>query len=94
MIVTKPGYGIISECIAASRPILTRRAGTSAVRRPRARMPRYVRCAYIDQPLLLEGTWARSIETLMGQPAPPETLAMNGAEAAAAELSSLLDASR
>ena len=53
-----------------------------------------MRCAYIDQPSLLEGTWARSIEELLAQSPPPETLAMNGAEAAAAELSSLLDASR
>ena len=95
VIVTKPGYGILSECIAAQRPILYTSRGHFREYDVLVReMPRYVRCAYIDQQSLLKGTWARSIETLLAQPAPPETLALNGAEVAAAALSSLLDASR
>jgi hypothetical protein len=95
VIVTKPGYGIISECIAADRPILYTSRGHFREYDVLVRhMPRYVRCQHIDQPSLLGGTWARSIETLLARPAPPEMLPMNGAEVAAAELSAFLGASR
>jgi len=95
VIVTKPGYGIISECIAADRPMLYTSRGNFREYEVLVReMPRYLRCAYIDQPSLLGGVWSRSIEKLLAQPAPPETLPANGAAVAAAELSSFLDASR
>jgi hypothetical protein len=95
VIVTKPGYGIISECIAANRPMLYTSRGNFREYDVLVReMPRYLRCAYIDQPSLLGGLWSRTVEKLLAQPAPPETLPLNGAAVAAAELSSFLDASR
>ena len=95
VIVTKPGYGIISECIAANRPMLYTSRGHFREYDVLVReMPRYLRCEYIDQASLLGGTWSRSIERLLDQPAPSETLSMNGADVAAAELSAFLDGSR
>ena len=95
VIVTKPGYGIISECIAANRPMLyTSRGHFREYDLLVREMPRYLRCQYLDQASLLGGAWARSIETLLAQPAAPETLPINGADVAAAELSSFVDASR
>ena len=95
VIVTKPGYGIISECIAANRPMLYTSRGNFREYDVLIReMPRYLRCEYIDQTSLLAGTWITSIERLLAQPASPERMPMNGADVAAAELSSFLDASR
>jgi hypothetical protein len=95
VIVTKPGYGIISECIAASQPILFTSRGHFREYHVLVReMPRYLRCAYIDQPSLFGGRWRRPIENLLAQPQPAETLPMNGADVVAAELSAFLDASR
>ena len=95
VIVTKPGYGIISECIVANRPILYTSRGHFREYDVLVReMPRYLRCAYIDQASLLGGRWRRRIEELLAQPSPPETLPTNGADVAAAEISAFLDASR
>ena len=95
VIVTKPGYGIISECIAASRPMLYTSRGHFREYDVLVReMPRYLRCEFLDQQSLLGGMWARSIEKLLEQPVPLETLPLDGAEVAAAELSSFVDASR
>ena len=91
VVVTKPGYGIISECIAAGRPMLYTSRGHFREYDVLVRaMPRYLRCKYIDQQSLLAGTWTQALDELLKQPAAPETLAMDGADVAAAELVSAL----
>jgi L-arabinokinase len=95
VVVTKPGYGIISECIAADRPMLYTSRGHFREYDVLVRaMPRYLRCEYIDQRSLLAGRWTHALDDLLKQPAAPETLAMNGADVAAEELVSALDGSR
>jgi len=85
VVMTKPGYGIVSECIAN---------GTALVYTSRGRfaeydvfvgeMPRYLRCAFIDNEALLAGRWRAAIERAYHAPAPPERPATNGAETIAA----------
>lgn len=84
VVVSKPGYGIVSECIANATPLLY----TSRGRMPEydvfvEQMPRMLRCRYIDQETLLAGQWADAVEALLAQPAPPSTPMINGADVAA-----------
>lgn len=94
-VVTKPGYGIIAECIAAGTPMLYTSRGEFREYDLLVReMPRYLRCMYIAQRELFAGEWMDPLRTLSARPAPPETLAATGADAAAGALISRLDASR
>ena len=85
--VSKPGYGIVSECVAN---------GTALLYTSRGRfveydvfvdeMPRVLRCRYISQEDLLAGRWADAIDALLAQPAPPERPRVDGAAIAADEI--------
>jgi hypothetical protein len=84
VVVTKPGYGIISECIANDTAILyTSRGDFREYPVLVQEMPRYLRCAFIDHEDLFSGTWAPHLDRLLAQPAPPEKPATNGAQIAA-----------
>jgi hypothetical protein len=85
VVVTKPGYGIISECIASGSAIVYTSRGRFAEYDVLVReMPRYLRCVYLDQESLLAGRWRTALETAVDAPAPPEHPATNGAEVVAA----------
>jgi L-arabinokinase len=91
IIVTKPGYGIVSECIAAGARCSTRRAADS----PKydvlvAAMPRYLRCHFIDHDALFGGRWRHALDAVMSLPTPPEKPTADGAEVAAAMISAQL----
>ena len=85
VVLTKPGYGIVSECLAN---------GTALVYTDRGRfpeydvfvreMPRFVRCAYLDNAAVLTGRWRDAIEAAYGAPAPPERPRTDGADVVAA----------
>ena len=82
--VTKPGYGIIAECIANNTAMLYTSRGVFREYEYLVRdMPRYLRCRFIEQADLFAGRWRAPLEALAAQPAPPETMATNGAEVAA-----------
>jgi hypothetical protein len=84
VVVTKPGYGIIAECLANNTAILyTDRGRFIEYDVLVAAMPRFLRCAYIDHADLFAGRWQGHLEKLLAQPAPPERPATNGAEVAA-----------
>lgn len=83
-VVTKPGYGIISECIANETAVLyTSRGHFVEYDVLVAELPRYTRCRFIDQTDLMAGRWADAVEGLLGQPPPPVRAAVNGAAVAA-----------
>jgi L-arabinokinase len=83
-VITKPGYGIVSEGIACRTPILYTSRGDFREYDVIVRdMPRYVRCRYISQDDLFAGRWRASLDALVAQPPPPETPAINGADVAA-----------
>ena len=91
VVVTKPGYGIISECIANRTAILYTSRGHFPEYDVLVReMPKYVRAQYIEQEDLLAGRWAPSLERLLASPPPPITPAINGAEVAAEIISNIL----
>ena len=95
VVVTKPGYGILSECISANRPMLYTSRGQFREYDVLVReMPKYIRCRFIEQPALMSGSWQGTINALLAQPPAPETMALNGAAVAARLISDLLDASR
>jgi L-arabinokinase len=84
VVATKPGYGIISECVANGTALLY----TSRGRFPEydvmvREMPRVLRCAFLDQESLLTGRWQAALDALHASPAPSERPPTNGATAAA-----------
>jgi UDP:flavonoid glycosyltransferase YjiC (YdhE family) len=87
VVVTKPGYGIVSEAMANDTAILYTSRGRFVEYDVLVReMPRFVRSAFIDPQDLLCGNWAAALERLLSQPAPPERPATNGADVAAEEI--------
>ena len=87
VVVTKPGYGIISEAISNSTALVYTSRGHFAEYDVLVReMPKYLRAQFITQQDLLSGNWKPSLESVVSLPAPPEKPATNGADVAAAEI--------
>ena len=83
VVVSKPGYGIISECIANDTALLyTSRGDFREYPVLVAAMPHYLRCAYVEQEELLSGHWPQHLDRLLAQP-PKERPPTNGAAIAA-----------
>ena len=87
IVVSKPGYGIVSECIANGAALLYTTRGRFAEQAVMtAEMPRILRCRFIPPEDLLGGRWTHAIEALLAQKAPANRLATNGADVAAKEI--------
>ena len=87
VVVTKPGYGIISECLANETAMLYTSRGHFVEYDVMVReMPRVLRCRYIDQDELLAGRWCEPLNALLESPAAPERPPSNGADVAAAAI--------
>ena len=81
VVLTKPGYGIISECIANDTALVYTSRGRFAEYDVLVReMPRYLRCAYIDNETLLAGRWRLALESAVDAPPPPEQPRTDGAD--------------
>jgi L-arabinokinase len=84
IVATKPGYGIIAECIANGTAVLyTSRGHFIEYDVLVADIPRYLRCAFIDHDDLFGGRWKTSLDKIMASPLPAERPATNGAEVVA-----------
>lgn len=84
VVVAKPGYGIISECVANRTAMLYTSRGHFPEYDVMVReMPRVLRCAYLDQAALLAGRWRTALDRLLDAPAPPDRPATDGAGRAA-----------
>ena len=91
-VVSKPGYGIISECIANDTAILyTSRGHFPEYDVLVQEMPKYLRNAFIDHDHLFEGTWEKAIDKLLAQPKIKKKPETNGADVAADLLLKALD---
>lgn len=91
VVVTKPGYGIISECLANDTALLyTSRGDFREYQVLVDAMPQFLRCGFIDHADLFAGRWAAHLNALLAQPEPPTRPATNGAEVAADILLSIL----
>ena len=92
VVVTKPGYGIISECIANDTAILyTRRGHFPEYDVLVEEMPKYLRSAFISQDDLFAGKWESPLDKLLAQPKPKKKPETNGADVAAEILLKALD---
>lgn len=90
-VVTKPGYGILSECISTGTPMLyTSRGVFREYDVLVAEMPRFIRCRFVAPADLIAGHWGHALDALLDQPPAPDTMAVNGAEVAADLLSEWL----
>jgi L-arabinokinase len=84
VVLTKPGYGIIAECIATGAAMLyTSRGYFREYDLLVAELPRYLRSRFIGQDDLFAGRWREGLESVLTQRAPLETLATDGAGVAA-----------
>jgi hypothetical protein len=84
VVITKPGYGIIAECLANDTALLyTSRGDFVEYGVLVEAMPRFLRAAFIDHADLFAGRWTPHLDRLLGQPDPPERPATNGADVAA-----------
>jgi UDP:flavonoid glycosyltransferase YjiC (YdhE family) len=91
VVITKPGYGIVSECAST---------GTAMVYTSRGEFREYdvlvgamsqiVRAEFISQPDLFAGRWRQALDAVVNRPRPQVTLATNGAEVAAKRIQSML----
>jgi L-arabinokinase len=70
-VITKPGYGIISDAIANDTALLYTSRGRFAEYEVLVReMPRYARVQFIAQEDLRAGRWRTAVETLLASPRP------------------------
>jgi L-arabinokinase len=84
VVVSKPGYGIVSECIANGAALLYTDRGRFAEHDVFvAQMPDVLRTRFIPQDDLVAGQWREPVVALLRQPSPPRSLATNGAAVAA-----------
>jgi L-arabinokinase len=87
VVVTKPGYGIISEAIANDASVLyTSRGHFVEYDVLVGEMPKYLRAQFITQGQLLKGDWSSELNRLLLKPPPPERPALDGADVAAGEI--------
>jgi hypothetical protein len=73
VVITKPGYGIVSECIANGTAMLyTSRGHFVEYDVMVLEMPKVLRCAFIPQDELLAGRWRARLDRLHDAPPAPE----------------------
>lgn len=93
-VVTKPGFGIIAECIANDAAVLyTSRGHFPEYDVIVEEMPKYLRSAFIGQDDLFAGKWESHLTKLLAQARPKnyKKLETNGADVAAEILLKALD---
>jgi L-arabinokinase len=87
VVVSKPGYGIVSECIANGAALLYTSRGRFAEQDVFIReMPEALRCRALPQEDLLSGRWRDAVSALLAQDAPARTPSTDGAAVAAAAI--------
>lgn len=83
-VITKPGYGIVSDCLANRTPVLYTARGQFAEYGPLvAGLERFGVAAFIGNEDLLAGNWRGSLDALLRLPRTWPDLPANGAEVAA-----------
>jgi L-arabinokinase len=79
VVITKPGYGIVSEAIAAGTAVLyTRRGDFREQQLLIDGLHRFTRSQEIDNARLRSGDWGESLETLCQSAFPAERLPTHG----------------
>jgi L-arabinokinase len=84
VVVSKPGYGIVSECIVNGTALLYTSRGRFAEYDVFVReMPEVLRCRFLPQEDLIAGRWNDGIRELTAMPPPRRQLHVDGADVAA-----------
>lgn len=84
VVATKPGYGIIAECIANQRPLLYTDRGDFVEYEVLVQaMPRWLRARYMPHERVFSGNWDEDIDRVLAMPAPIEQPSTRGADAVA-----------
>ena len=84
VVLTKPGYGIISDCIANGTAMLYTPRGAFREYDVLVReIPRFLRCQFLPMDAFVLGRWLEGLEWLAAAPAPPEQMPANGADVVA-----------
>ena len=90
VVISKPGYGIVSECVANGTALLyTSRGRFLEYDVFIAEMPRVLRCRYLPRTDLLAGRWGDAVRALLEQPEAPERPRVDGSAVAASEILNL-----
>jgi len=83
-VITKPGYGIVSDCLANRTPVLyTSRGAFAEYPRLVEGLERFGVCQFISNRDLLAGHWGPALAALARRPRRWPELPMDGAEVAA-----------
>ncbi len=90
IVVSKPGYGIVSECIANKTALLYTSRGYFVENEVMVEaMQQVMRCRFIAQDALREGDWQPGIDALLAQGPPIAEMRSDGADVAARAVLSL-----
>lgn len=90
-VITKPGYGIVSECLVNRVPVLYTGRGRFAEYDCLVEgLQRFGVCRFIANDDLLAGNWREGLDSLLAQPRHWPDLPADGAETAAGILHDLL----
>lgn len=81
VVVSKLGYGIVSECVASRvRLVYPRRTGFGEDLITESQMPTYVPIREISRNDYLAGRWADPVRQVLACPMPSATISINGAQ--------------
>ena len=84
VVATKPGYGIIAECVANDTAMIYTSRGRFVEYEVLVReMPKYLRASFLSNEDLYAGRWQDALEAVAAQPDPPERPRVDGAEVVA-----------
>ena len=84
VVVTKPGYGIIADCVANRTAMLyTSRGRFVEYDVLVEQMPRFLKCEFIELEAFLAGRWRAALRRLLEKPGPAEQPRTDGADVVA-----------
>ena len=84
VVITKPGYGIVAECVASGTAMLyTSRGHFREYDVLVQALQRFARSRFLPQDDLFAGRWLAGLDALLQEPPPPEQMRIDGADVAA-----------
>ncbi len=91
VVVSKPGFGLLSECVVNSKPLVyADRTDFREYELLVREMPRYLQCVHVDTQSLYRGELEEALERLGSQAKPPEHMPAGGADIAARHIAAFL----
>lgn len=91
IVVGKPGYGLVSECIACRRPLLYTSRGCFAEYGALVKgIRRYLQSCHIPKSDLIRGNWENYLEKLISSKLPDEKCATDGDKNVSEEIMKVL----